>query len=448
MSFAFAKHHLKPLIGLAWPIMLGQAGHVITGFADAFIVGKYLGHIELAAQAFAQSIFLIFMVFGVGYAMGITPLISNAHAAQQHSRIRNLFVNGQLSAIFLAIGLCLLMLIIGTQLDFLGQEEVVSQTSKPYYFWIVLSLFPQIMFMFYKQFAEGLSLTRMAMIVSLVGNGVNIILNFALVLGLWGFKEYGLEGAGIATCIARVLMTLAMLVYCKYHREINTYFTFNTKRISKLSQVKLVQLGLPIGLQFVFEAGAFSVAAIMMGWFGAEALAAHQIALQVAALTYLLASGIAGAVSIRVGNFFGKLDWPNVRTGGFTGIHLTFLFMAVCAICLYSFRYTIPVLFTDNSVVVEYAGLFLIWAAVFQLSDGIQVSSNAVLRGLQDVKTPTIITFCAYWLTAIPVGYFASHYFMGPSGIWMGLTVGLTIAAVILYQRFNRSTKHHITSIN
>lgn len=403
------------------------------------MVGE-LGTEPLAAVSLANSIFSLVLMFGIGVSMAITPLVAAADGEGDLKKSGRIFRHGL--AINLLASLVLgLLILLGTQLlPLLEQPERVVELAIPYLLIITSSLLPFMLFQTFKQYAEGLSRTRTAMFITLSANLLNIFFNYLLIYGKWGFPEMGLNGAGVATLISRILMLIAMVVYVKRASWFNQKITM--KKLQKTLMVRILKIGIPTGFQYVFEVGAFSTAAIMMGWLGAQALAAHQIALNLAAVSYMMVTGIAAASTVRVGNQLGMKDIPNMRRAGFSAFLMGLMLMTSSAVLFVSGKYFFPSLYIDEPEVIELAGSLLIIAAFFQLSDGVQAVALGTLRGMADVKIPTIITLIAYWVVGLPVAYLLAFPLeLGPHGIWYGLLVSLTIAAVLLVSRFHYISK-------
>ncbi|MEP5106025.1 MAG: MATE family efflux transporter, partial [Ekhidna sp.] len=274
------------------------------------------------------------------------------------------------------------------------------------------------------------------MVVSVFANLLNVFFNYMLIYGKLGAPALGLNGAGIATLLARMIM-FALMIWWIRKKCIGFEWKFKWEGIKEL-----LRIGVPSGMQYVFEVGAFATAAIMVGWISAEALAAHNIALNLAAISYMAATGLAAASTIRIGNQMGLKDRRNLRIAGFSSFGLVTVFMGLCSLTFIVFRNALPALYIENDMVQRTASTLLIIAAAFQISDGIQAVGLGVLRGLQDVKIPTIITFVSYWLIAIPSGYvFAFVFGWGVNGVWYALSLGLTIAGIFNMWRFNRLSK-------
>ncbi|MFP4091585.1 MAG: MATE family efflux transporter [Cyclobacteriaceae bacterium] len=439
MSLQSLKIHFRKTSLIAYPIVLSQLGHITVGVADSVMVGE-LGTEPLAAVSLANSIFSLVLMFGIGVSMAITPLVAAADGEGDLKKSGRIFRHGL--AINLLASLVLgLLILLGTQLlPLLEQPERVVELAIPYLLIITSSLLPFMLFQTFKQYAEGLSRTRTAMFITLSANLLNIFFNYLLIYGKWGFPEMGLNGAGVATLISRILMLIAMVVYVKRASWFNQKITM--KKLQKTLMVRILKIGIPTGFQYVFEVGAFSTAAIMMGWLGAQALAAHQIALNLAAVSYMMVTGIAAASTVRVGNQLGKQDIPNMRRAGFSAFLMGLMLMTSSAVLFVSGKYFFPSLYIDEPEVIELAGSLLIIAAFFQLSDGVQAVALGTLRGMADVKIPTIITLIAYWVVGLPVAYLLAFPLeLGPHGIWYGLLVSLTIAAVLLVSRFHYISK-------
>ncbi len=422
--------------------MLGQLGHVSVGLADSIMIGK-LGTEPLAAGAFANSIFNVPMVFGLGMAIGLTTPIANADGENRPDKAGNYLKHGLVINLITAFLIFLIICGVSLFSHHLGQEKEVVSLSQPYLFIITSSIFPLMLFLTFKQFAEGLSDTRFAMLASVGANLFNILLNYLLIYGHWGLPALGLAGAGYATLIARILMALAMLVYVfrarKFHSQLSRWMQLSWKR-SYFK--KLLNLGIPTGLQYIFEISAFAIAAIIAGAIGAEALAAHQIAISLAALSYMAASGLGSAATVRVGNQLGRRDFVNLRKAGHSCFILALVFMLFCGLVFLVGRFYFPTLYIDEPMVQQLAAQLLLVAVLFQLSDGLQVTALGALRGMSDVKIPVAMTFFAYWLVGIGGAYYLGVILnLGAVGVWYGLALGLTVAAILLFLRFEWKSK-------
>ena len=439
------KDHFGKTFHLAYPVMLSQLGHIMVGIVDSVMVGQ-LGPTELAASSFANNFMAVFMMFGIGVTYGITPMVAQADGKKDHGKLTRLLRHGIILSLLVGFSLSVLMYGLSTAFPYMSQPEEVIHLGRPYFFIIATSLFPLIVFQGFRQFAEGMSITKPTMFITILANGVNVLLNYLLIYGKFGFPEMGLNGAGWATLISRILMAFGMLWFVRNYKRFKDY-----KSAFSLNQFKadffrpMLKIGIPTGGQFVFEVGAFAVAAIMMGWLGTVQLAAHQIAISLVSLSYMMASGISAASTVRVGNQLGKEDFPNLKRAGNTSYIMVLIFMACCSAIYILFNGFFPTIYVEAPEVIGIASSLIIIAGLFQLSDGVQVVGLGCLRGMSDVKVPTIITLVAYWGLAIPASYiFGFVLNFGAQGIWYGLLIGLTVAAITLYIRFNHLSNKKI----
>ena len=433
---------IKTTFLLAYPVMLSQLGQVAVGVADSMMVGR-LGALELAASSLANSIFFVALMFGIGISMGLTPLVSNAFGKGKTNQISRLFSNSLLINFLAGVALFGLVLLFSQSLSLLNQPEEVEALALPFLLIITASLIPLMVFQTFKQFVEGLSQTKQAMFITIAANLVNVFLNWLLIWGHWGFPELGFLGAAWATLISRVLMMVLMGGYVLTSKRYNDFKIqiFRFKPNWTLCQ-RILKIGIPTGFQFIFEVSAFSAAAIMMGWISVNALAGHQIALNLASISYMMATGVATAGMIRVSHYIGKEDYVGMKEVGRVVFGMVAAFMFVCALLFFAFRFYLPTLYIDDPEVISLAASLLILAGFFQISDGIQVVGLGVLRGMEDVKIPTLVTFFAYWALGLPLGYLLAFKFaFGESGIWIGLLIGLTITAALLLYRFEQLSK-------
>ena len=441
------KDHLKTNVNLAVPVMASQLGQVIVGVADNMMVGQ-VGYIPLAGASLGNAIFFFFMVFGLGVSFAITPLVGFAHGQGDKKQGGEVLRHGLFINTILGVILFVVVMIAANYLHLLGQEAAVVEQATPYMFVIGFSMIPFLVFQSFRQFSEGLSMTKVPMVVSVSMNVLNIILNYLLIYGKFGFPELGLLGAGIATLISRIMMAVVMVVYVLSSERFKPYLSGLGLKNLNIKLIKdLLRIGVPAGFQFVFEVGAFSMAAIMMGWISASTQAAHQIAINMASISYMTVSGLGAAAAIRVGNQLGKKNYKTMKKAVLTLVAMGIALMIVFAIVFILGRDVLPLLYNDKVEVVKVASSLLIIAALFQISDGVQVISLGGLRGMKDVKVPTWITFFAYWVVALPLGYvLAFKYDYGADGIWFALFLGLTIAAIWVFLRFIKLANRQIES--
>ncbi|HEY9117723.1 MAG TPA: MATE family efflux transporter, partial [Roseivirga sp.] len=295
------RSHFRKTYALAYPVMLSQLGHIMVGIVDSIMVGR-LGPSELAAASFANNFLAMFMMFGIGVTFGITPLVAQADGKKDDGIITRLLRHGIILSILLGIILVLFMYALTYVFPYMSQPEEVIRLGKPYFFIIATSLFPLIVFQGFRQFSEGMSITKPTMFITIFANGLNVLLNYFLIYGKFGFPELGLNGAGWSTLISRIVLALGLMWFVRNYSKFKTYrdgFKLNKFKADYFKP--MLKIGLPTGGQFVFEVGAFAMAAIMMGWLGTIPLAAHQIAISLVSLSYMMASGISAASTVRVG---------------------------------------------------------------------------------------------------------------------------------------------------
>ncbi|HCX22236.1 MAG: MATE family efflux transporter [Flammeovirgaceae bacterium] len=427
------KEHFSKNISLAYPVVIGQLGHIMVSVADTMMVGR-VGVIPLAAATFAGVIIHVLMMFGIGVSYAVTPLVA-ATDSKDHNRLMQLLQNGTILNFVLSIALMGIALIASSFLFHFGQEQAVAVASKPYLIIVATSLVPLMLFQTFRQYAEGRSDTFNPMVVSIVANLVNVGLNYVLIYGAFGFPQLGLNGAAWATLISRVVMAIMMIwIIRKGLKGFQLAVEWSVI-------TRMIKIGVPSGMQYIFEVGAFATAALMTGWISAEALAAHQIAINLAAISFMCATGIAAASTVRIGNQMGLKDLPNLKMAGYTSFATAAIFMSFAALIFILFRDFLTGLYIEDEYVQSIASGLLIIAAAFQISDGIQAAGLGVLRGLTDVKVPTLITFVAYWVLAIPGGYIMGFVLgYGIDGIWYALSGGLTVAAILHITRFKKLT--------
>lgn len=448
-SFAKYKSYYKDNLILALPIVLSQLGHTLVHMADGMIVGHFAGTVQLAAVSLVNSLFMLILVLGLGISYGLTPLIAQANGSKNKEECGRLLSNSILINFAASIILYALVLLVYYKvIDHLGQSPDVVLHAKPYLQFMGISIFPLMIFQAFKQFTEGLGFTKQAMMISIWGNVVNVILGVIFVRGMFGITPMGVSGVGLSTLIDRILMAIAMSAYVFNSKNFKAYlakfkmFSFDLSRIKKITK-----LGAPVAMQYSFEISAFSGAGILIGTIGKVEQAAHFTALSLAAFTYMLATGIANAATIKTGNNFGSKNFGGLRLSAIASYHVVIVFMSVTAILFMLANNLLPYIYTSDTMVIGIAAQLLIIAGFFQLFDGTQVVGLGVLRGLGDVNMPTFITFLSYWVIGIPVGYLLGFEFgMGVKGIWYGLTFGLLTASILLFVRFQNRTKKLVAS--
>ena len=447
MQLSSYTREFKTNLSIAYPVMLGQLGHVLVALADNLMVGR-LGAAPLAAVSLGNSLIFIAMSLGIGFSFAITPLIAEADGAHNIEKGRSYFHHGVILCSVNGIFLFLLLLLARPLLYYLDQPEEVVNLAIPYLNIVAFSLVPLMIFQAYKQFADGLSQTRYSMYATLIANVVNVFFNFMLIYGLWIFPRLELRGAAIGTLISRFFMLWFIWEILRRKKKFKSYFIWSRKELFKMHIFKqMLALGFPTALQMFFEVAIFTGTIFLAGMLGTNPQAANQIALNLASMTFMIAVGLGVTATIRVGNQKGLKNYKELRRIAYSTFFLVFLIEAVFAIAFILLKNFLPTLYIDNVEVIILASQLLIIAALFQLSDGLQVVILGALRGLQDVKIPTVICFIAYWLIGFPVSiYFGREEQFGSMGIWLGLFSGLSASAIMLYFRFNYLSKQLISA--
>lgn len=436
------KEEIFKTIKLAYPVIIGQLGIVMMGVVDSIMVGR-LGSVPLAAASLGNSLIFIILIIGIGSSSVVTPLVAILVGGKRFSECgvyfrQSLLVNMLLSLVMIGI------ILIGVNfIHRLNQPDEVIELTIIYMSIVGLSALPLMFYQTYKHFIEGFSIMKPAMIIALLANIINAFANWVLIFGELGFPRLGLAGAAWATFASRVFMALVIMFYVMRNEKFKQYdVTFHFRSINFPVIKKILQLGLPSGFQYFFEVGAFSFAVVMIGWIGTNELAAHQIAINLASISFMGVLGISQAASIRVGNAMGEQSVSKIRKAGFTAIVLGASIMSLAGLTFILLNKFLPTLYIDDEAVISIASRLIIIAALFQLSDGTQAVGIGVLRGLTDVKGPTIITFVAYWMISLPIAYLLAFDFnLGVEGVWIGLLIGLTVSAILLTFRFNHKSK-------
>lgn len=449
------KYNLK----LAAPVMLGMLGHTFVSFIDNIMVGQ-LGTAELAAVSLGNSFMFIAMSLGIGFSTAITPLVAEADSSNNFTQAKSAFKHGLFLCTMMGIMLFLVVFFSKPLMYLMKQPIEVVELAIPYLDLVAFSLIPMIIFQAFKQFSDGMSMTRYPMYATLIANVLNVILNYLLIYGKFGFPELGIVGAAYGTLLSRVVMVV-YLWWLLSKKERSKRLVTNVKIfvLDTLMIRKIINLGTPSAMQMFFEVAIFTAAIWLSGLLGKNPQAANQIALNLSSMTFMVATGLSVASMIRVGNQKGLQNYKELRRIAFSIFFLGTILAVIFATFFFVFHKSLPNLYVDlsdaenyadNMEVMNIAANLLIAAAIFQISDSIQVVMLGALRGLQDVKIPTLITFISYWVVGFPISFFFGAKDMyGSFGIWLGLLAGLTTASVLLFIRFNKltikliKTKHH-----
>ncbi len=429
-------------LNLAIPVIFSQIGQVTVNVTDNIMVG-HIGTTELAAASFAINIFHVGMLFGLGITLGITPLVGQSLNSKNQRNIGSWFRNGMLVNFIASLLLCAIMASLILLMPLMGQSEGVVRKAVPFYLLHVASLIPLMLFFSFKQFFEGIGNTRIAMVITIVINLINILLNYALIYGKYGFPAMGLNGSGCASLIARLIMPVIFVVVMLKKPAFRIYLAEAFRaRFERLKIKRIVSIGLPIGLQMVIEVLAFSLGAIMLGWISKESLAGHQVAISMASMTYMISFGLASGTTIRVSHAFGGHNQQEVKRIVCASLHLVVAFMSLMGIFFIVLRNVLPLLFTSDPAVIHVAAHLLIVGAFFQVFDGIQVVLLGALRGIADVRIPMFMAFFSYIVVSLPISYlFAFILNFGYAGVWMGFVGGLSTAAILFALRLRNQLK-------
>ena len=441
--------------------MLGMLGHTFVSFIDNIMVGQ-LGTAELAAVSLGNSFMFIAMSIGIGFSTAITPLIAEADSSDNLQQARSAYKHGLFLCTTLGILLFLMVYFSKPLMYLMNQPEEVVALAIPYLDLVAFSLIPLVIFQAIKQFSDGMSMTKYPMYATILANIVNVALNYVLIFGKFGFPELGIVGAAYGTLASRIIMVLYLGILLRYKKR-SARIVKNIKIfvLEGLMIKRVINLGSLSAMQMFFEVAIFTSAIWLSGLLGKNPKAANQIALNLSSMTFMVAMGLSVASMIRVGNQKGLQNFKELRRIAFSIFLLGFLFAVFFAGIFFIFHKSLPNIYVDlsdaanyvdNMEVLSIATKLLLAAAFFQITDSLQVIVLGALRGLQDVKIPTVLTFISYWVIGFPVSYFLGKEDMyGSFGIWLGLLAGLSTAAILLFIRFNWltlkliKTKHELT---
>ena len=448
MFYDFTKYReqYKANLKLALPVVLTQLGQILTQVADNLMVGRYGGDdpLPLAAVSFGGSVFFILFITSVGVALGMTPLVGELFVQGERKRSAALLQNGILFYTLLGVAMSAVQYAAVPLLYRLGQPVEVVDMAVPYYRMLIYSMPPVMLFFAFKQFLEGVGNTKVEMVVTIIANVANIGFNWLFIYGRFGLPEMGAEGAGLGTLMSRIIAPVLMIGYfCSRHRYRVYLEGFSPRRYSWSTVKRLLAMGLPISLQMFLESSAFVGTSVMMGWFGTQAISANQIAITLSNCAFMIVMSIGAATTIRISHCYGSRNIDELSLAAKASYHLVLAWSAFAAVVFIALRGWIPTLFTSNAEVIAITSNLLIFAALYQLSDGLQNVSVGILRGIQGVKIIMPIAFVSYWLLNLPVGYlFGFTMGMGPSGLFIGFSFGLSMAALLMIVRLRRNIRN------
>lgn len=447
------KINVSETVKLALPVIIGQLGQVLMGSIDVMMLGK-IGFEAVSATGLANSIFFLIIVIGFGVMASLSPLIAEANATGNKQKSVDYLHQGVWIGLIFGLIITLVLYFCAPLIYFLEQPPTDTKLAIDFLQVISFSTIPMLLFMAIKGFTDGLSDTRPAMIITLIGLGLNVFFNYLFIEGNLSFPRLEVKGSALATTLTRFIMLGMMYIWVVYHKKYADY-RVGKNFFTYIQDIffKILRIGVPSGLQYFFEVGSFVGVTIMLGWMGKEASqfrAAHQVAIALVSITYMVALGISTASSIRVGDALGRNDLRGIRSAGFTGLGIALIWMALSAFIFITFRQSLLNLYQiQDAFVQETASKLLIIGAFFQIFDGGQVIGLGILRGIQDVKYPTIVTFIAYWLITIPLSYLLGFTFgQGVEGTWYAFLVGLGFAALFNNLRFHLLTKDSVEKIH
>lgn len=436
------KNHYKALVSLGLPIVIGQIGVIILGFADTLMIGHH-STAELGAASFVNNVFNLAIIFSTGFSYGLTPIVGGLFGTSQYAPAGQALRNSLLANSLVAFLITLCMSVLYWNVESLGQPEELIPLIKPYYLVLLASLVFVMLFNCFKQFTDGITDTRTAMWILLGGNVLNIFGNYLLIYGKCGLPELGLLGAGISTLFSRMVMVVVFVcIFLRSSRFVRYKVGFLRMGWSKAMFCRLNGLGWPIAFQMGMETASFSLSAIMIGWLGTIALASHQVMLAISQFTFMMYYGMGAAVAVRVSNFNGQRDIVNVRRAAYAGFHMMMALGAVLSLIVFLFRNQLGSWFTDSPEVVTMVTSLIVPFLIYQFGDGLQITFANALRGISDVKPMMLIAFIAYFVISLPVGYLCGFVLdWGIVGVWMAFPFGLTSAGWMLWWRFRSMTQ-------
>ena len=437
--------HIKAISLLGLPIVVGQLGVIVQGMADTIMVGQY-GTPELSASAMVNNIynFIIFFLLGISYAT--TPITGAAFGKGDHNEVSR-SLKESLSVNLLFSGIIMILLTwLYFHMDILGQPQHLMPLVRPYYLILMLSLPFLAGFNALKQFAEAVGHTTLPMRVMIVSNILNIALNALLIYGIAGMPEWGLFGAGLATFIARVFLFAAMM-FAVFHGKKFKLWTRKSQHSSTTRKgcTHMAMVGFPIAIQLCLESASFNIAGMFMGWIGDIQLATHQVMCSISTLIFMIQYGIGAAAAIRISQFRGRGEWSDVKRTVHSAWALAILFAIVSVGAIAIFCQPITSIFTSDSRVQNICFLLLPAFVLYQLGDCTQIIFSNSLRAIEAVGRMLLYAIIAYLLVSIPMSYLLGiHLGFGAEGVWYGIPLGLTTAALLFMYEFRRKIKQLI----
>ncbi len=440
----FYPYHYRSLLSLGLPIMIGQLGMIILGFADTMMVGHH-STTELGAASFVNNIINLIIITGTGFSYGLTPIVGSLFGRGELPKAGNALRCALLANTLAGLMMMAALVILFFNLDNIGQPEELLPLMRPYYLVLLASLPFVMLFNAFKQFTDSITETRTSMWILLTGNLINILGNYVLIYGKAGMPEMGVLGAGVATLLSRVVMVIVFAAVFLMRKTMRPYREgfFCMGRPRQLVR-HLFALGTPIALEMGMETASFSLSIIMVGWLGTIALASHQVMITISQFTFMVYYGLGAAVAVRTSYFNGQHDYKNMLHTVTAGLHVMIALEVLLGGNIFLLRHHIGGWFTDSTEVSATVLTLLIPFFIYQFGDGLQINYANALRGIADVKPLVVIAFIAFFVISLPVGYLCGFVLgFGLVGIWMAFPFGLTSAGVMMWWRFRKRTRIH-----
>lgn len=444
------KSETSQTLKIALPLILGNITQMALGLIDTAMVGS-IDYKQLAAAAFVTNFLAVPHILGIGITTALTPLIAIANGQNDTLKASRFLYNGVILCTIISVFIAIAIFYSTPIVYHLGQDPEVIDLAIPYLKIMGWSTIPMIFYLSLKQFCDALEFTKVAMTLSLISLPINVFLNWVMIFGKLGFPRWELYGAGVATLITRWIVAIILFIVILKSEKFQKFIQIRKEAwvIRKDTIKQLLQIGIPSSMQYTLEVGAFAMSGLMIGWFGATQQAAHQIALNIASFTFMVIMGISTAGSIRVSNAYGRNKLEQLRNIGFNTLKLGIGCGVFFALNFVIFHKQLPYIFNQQIDVVSLAGHLLIFAAIFQISDATQAIGVGLLRGIKDVKIPTLCIVFAYWVIGLPLGYFLGVYYeMKATGMWIGLAVGLTASSILLNLRFHKRSQDLIRGVH
>ena len=444
MALTYSKLRARygALVSLGLPIVVGQIGNVVLGFADTLMVGHHSMK-ELAAASFVNTMFTLVVLFATGFSYGLTPVAGSLFGRGERGRIgeavkNSLAANMALSAVLVAVCVAFCL-----NIHRFGQPAELLPLMRPY-LWVNIASLPFLCcFNTFKQFFDGITDTKTPMFVIIFGNVLNIFGNWVLIYGELGAPELGLFGAGLSTAFSRVVMAVAcVLLFFRYGRYRDFRAGFAAGRVSRAEARRLSSLGLPVALQMGMETAAFSLSAIFVGWIGTTALAAHQVTITVSQLLYMVNSGMAAAIAVRVSYFAGQRDWRAVWRTAMCGLQLVLAIAVTLSVPVFLLKDVVSLWFTDSLEVCALVSVTVYPLIAYQIGDAIQYTFANALRGIECVRPMIWIAFFSYFMVSLPLGWLLGiRLGYGLVGVWSAFPVCLTLAGALYFWCFRKQLR-------